>query len=904
MKTLYIIDGHSQIFRAYYAPFRDLTSPAGEPTRATYVFTNMLINFISKKRPDYLAMAIDGPRSKLERTKFFPEYKAHRKPVPEDFKPQEQRIIEIVKTMGIPILESHGFEADDILATCAKKFASDDLRVVLVSRDKDLDQLLTTPNVALYDPMKDELFDADAIEAKKGYTPAQALEIQTLMGDSTDNIPGIAGVGPKTALKLIKKYGTARAVIEAADEQTPKLKQNLLAGADTLEVTRKLVTLVDDVNIELDLAKMSGELIKPAAILPILDELGVHKLRDRVADFAGESGEATPAVSTTQTTASDFDYQLIDTPDALEKVASELAKANRFAIDTETTSVRAMQATLVGISLATTPGKAYYIPVRGPLGAQTLDPELVKNALSPALTNPEIEKIGHNIKYDLIVLENAGFEIAGPYFDTMIAAWLIDSNRRSLKMDSLALEILNHKCIPISDLIGKGKKQLSMDSVMTDVVATYASEDADITLKLADALSPEMKNANLRELFETLEMPLMPVLTEMQRAGIMVDPQKLKSMQADFSSKTDALRAEIIKLADADFNPDSPKQLAEILFDKLELPVLKKTKTSRSTDSSVLEQLAAEYDSEIAARVLEYRKLTKLLSTYLIGLAECINPKTGRIHTSFHQSAVATGRLSSSDPNLQNIPIRTAEGKLIRSAFIAPEGKSFLAADYSQVELRMMAHYCQDPTMMQAFEDDVDIHRVVAAEVFGVSLDEVTSDQRAKAKTVNFGIIYGQTAFGLSNTLRIPRREAAEFIAHYKARFPKIDEFLESCHELARKQGYIETIAGRRREVPNINSRNMQKRNLAERLAVNSTIQGSAADLIKIAMINIDREIASQKLPAKMLLQIHDELIFELPDEKVAQISDFVEAQMTSALTLSVPLKVDIGSGKSWMDVK
>ena len=906
MKTLYIIDGHSQIFRAYYAPFRDLTSPDGEPTRATYVFTNMLLNFISKKKPDYLAMAIDGPRTKLERSEIFPDYKKTRKPTPEDFKPQEKRILEIVNAMGIPILESDKFEADDILATCVEKFASKDLRVVLVSRDKDLDQLLTTPNVCLYDPMKDETFDADAIVAKKGYTPAEAVEIQTLMGDSIDNIPGIAGVGPKTALKLIKKYGTADAVVQAADEQTPKLKQNLLAGADTIALSRKLVTLSRNVEIDLHLESMQAGVIHYDKVLPILDKLGVKKLRDRVAVLAGddESADQEVKVLPDQTSAADCKYELIDDESKLDTLVSKLAKADSLAIDTETTSVDPMRAGLVGISLSCAPKEGFYIPVRGPLGATVLDVELVKTKLAPILEDAKIEKIGHNLKYDLIVLRNAGFELKGKFFDTMIAAWVLDSNRRSLKMDNLSEEILNHKCIPITDLIGKGKKQLSMDTILTETVAEYASEDADVTYRLACALKSDLEKTGLVKLYETLEMPLMPVLADMEMRGISVDPQKLKSMQAKMSTKADKLRDGIIKLAGRKFNPDSPKQLAEVLFDNLGLPVIKKTKTSRSTDSSVLEQLAGEHESQIAADLIEYRKLTKLLGTYLKGLADAINPTTNKIHTSFHQSAVATGRLSSSNPNLQNIPIRTDEGKLIRSAFIAPDGYQYLAADYSQVELRMMAHYCQDPTMMQAFKDDLDIHAIVAAEVFGVELDEVTSSQRAVAKTVNFGIIYGQTAFGLSNTLRIPRRQAAEFIQNYKARFPKIDEFLQSCVESAKKNGYVETIAGRRREVLDINSRNPQKRNLAERLAVNSTVQGSAADLIKIAMINIDHKISKNKLAAEMLLQIHDELIFRFPQGDSTEFESFVQKEMTSAMKLRVPLKVDIGVGKTWLDLK
>jgi len=494
-----------------------------------------------------------------------------------------------------------------------------------------------------------------------------------------------------------------------------------------------------------------------------------------------------------------------------------------------------------------------------------LELDAVREAIAPALADPKIEKIAHNLKYDKIVLANAGFEICAPIFDTMIAAHVLDSTRMTYKMDALAMDLLQHRCIPITDMIGSGKKQTTMDTVPTDMVATYAAEDAEVTFRLAEKLRPMLAAENLDALFHNLEMPLLPVLADMERAGIRVDPQMLKTMEVELSKQADALREQIIEAAGRMFNVDSPKQLAVILFDELELPVVKKTKTGPSTDSGVLEELAATcgQQTNIPALVLDYRKLTKLISTYLKRLTESINPKTNRVHTSFHQASVATGRLSSSDPNLQNIPIRTEQGRLIRSAFVADEGFVLLAADYSQVELRMLAHFCQDPTLLQAFADDQDIHRIVAAEVFSISPEDVTSDQRGVAKTVNFGIIYGQTAFGLAKTLRIPRGEAGEFIKRYKKQFPKIDEFLGQCIEEAKANGYVETIFHRRRKIPEIDAPNPQRRNAAERLAINSVVQGSAADLIKQAMINIAKIIRddSEKYPAKMLLQIHDELV-------------------------------------------
>jgi DNA polymerase-1 len=901
-----------------------MTSPTGEPTWATNIFTTMLLKFIAERQPTYIAMAVDGPRSELKRTEIFPQYKAHRPPPPEGFQPQEKRIFQIVEALGMQILRAKGYEADDVMASLAERFASDNLQVVLVSRDKDLDQLVTD-NVLLYDPMKDETFDAAAIEAQKGYPPSKAVEVQTLMGDSTDNIPGIPGVGIKTAAKLIARYGSAEAVLAAADEQTPKLRENLQTHAEGLALTRKLVTLKRDVSIDLDLQSLKLENLRYADARPIFAELGFTRLVAQIDKLGGAnktpatakpSSEVTtkPEVSTTSdkpslappkfTTAADFDYRLVDTPEALAAVVADLKGVARLAVDTETTGTHPMWCSLVGVCLAWQPGRGVYIPVRGPLGATTLDEQLVQEMLAPILADEAVEKIGHNLKYDQIVLENAGYELGGRMFDTMIAAHVLDSSRLSYKMDALAWDLLGHKCIPITDIIGRGKKACTMDTVPTDAVSVYAAEDADVTLRLADALGPMLQAEGLNELFENLEMPLMPVLAEMERTGIKVLPQTLKKMQTELSRQADTLHDQIIAAAGRKFNPDSPKQLAEILFTEKALPVVKKTKTGPSTDSSVLEQLAAEHNDPLPALVLDYRKLTKLISTYLVALGECILPRTGRVHTSFHQAAVTTGRLSSSDPNLQNIPIRTERGRQIRSAFVADEGRLLLSADYSQVELRILAHFCQDPTLLAAFAEDRDIHQIVAAEVFSVPLEEVTPDQRSRAKTVNFGIIYGQTGFGLARTLRISRREATEFINRYRWRFPKIDEFLRTCVDKAKADGYVETIFGRRRKIVDIHSGNQQSQAAAERLAINSVVQGSAADLIKQAMVNISRRIHRERRPSKMLLQIHDELVFEIPSDDVPAEREMIVEEMTGAIKLSVPLKVDVGIGDNWMDAK
>jgi len=906
--TLYIIDGHSQIYRAYYAPFRELTSPTGEPTRATYVFCTQILKLISERKPTHLAMALDGPVEQLRRREVYPRYKESRPPMPDDLRPQVSRIFEIVETMGIPILQKKGYEADDLIAAACEKFAGEDLNVVVISRDKDLDQLVNE-HVVLYDPMKDETLDADAIEAKKGYPPSKAVEVQTLMGDSTDDIPGVPGVGPKKAAALIAKYGSAEEVLAHADEQTPKLKENLKASAEAIVLSRKLVTLDRHAPLDVTLEDLEFSGIPGRKVRPIFEELGFNRLLDTL-DELGAAGDPDPdnpptaaRANTGETAAADFDYRRVDDPAKLAALLAELEGVRRLAVDTETTSTNPMRAELVGISLSWKPGAAAYLPVKGPmLGAVVLDGEVVKRKLGPLLADESVEKIGHHLKYDLLVLRNAGMPLAGPMFDTMLAAYVLDATRPTYKLDALAMELLGHRCIPIEDLIGRGKKQITMDQVPVDTVAIYAAEDADVALRLADVLRRQLDEEKLTDLLMDIEMPLMPVLAGMEATGILVDPQVLKRMETELSNKADELRGRILAAAGREFNPDSPKQLAEVLFDGLGLRVVKKTKTGASTDVSVLEELAAEH--ELPALILDYRKLTKLIGTYLKALAQCIHPRTHRVHTSFHQAGTSTGRLSSSDPNLQNIPIRSEEGRRIRSAFVADEGCVLLSADYSQVELRVLAHFCEDETLRKAFHDDRDIHRIVAAEVFGVKPEDVTGEQRGRAKTVNFGIIYGQTAFGLARTLRIPRGEAAEFILAYKKRFPRIDEFLSACVRQAKEHGYVETIFRRRRRIVGLDARNPQQRALAERLAINSVVQGSAADLIKQAMIRIQRRIEAEARPSRMLLQIHDELVFEMPEGAVDAEKEMIVGEMTSAIALAVPLKVDVGVGPNWMEAK
>jgi DNA polymerase-1 len=773
------LDGHWQIFRAYYAAFRDLTSPAGEPTKATYVFTTMLLKLIADCRPDYLAVALDSPRADLERTQAYPEYKAQRAEAPEDLPVQVERIVQIVKAMGVPILQKSGAEADDIMATLARRLAGCDVRLVLVSRDKDLDQLIR-PDVELYDPVKDERIDPDRLVELKGYRPEQAVEIQTLTGDSTDNVPGIPGVGPKTAVKLIGKYGSAEAVVAHADELTPKLRRNVLDNAGTIPLTRQLVTLRDDVEVDLDLDALAFRGVDAGSVRPIFEELGFRRLVDQLDAASGVAAAppAAKAVPSGRTTAKDFEYECVDTPEGLAALVEELSDVRRLAVDTETTSVQPVWAELVGVSLSWKPGHGVYLPIAAPLGARTLDRDLLRQKLGPVLADESVEKVGQNLKYDAIVLSRASMPLAGPLFDTMLAAYVLNADRGTYKLDSLAVEYLNHECIPIEHVIGKGRAQRKMNEVPVEEVYVYAAEDADVSFRLAEVLRGRLETEELDGLFGRIEMSLLPVLADMELEGIRVDPAVLNRQKVALADRADDLREQIVAAAGCSFNPDSPKQLAEVLFEKLSLPVIRRGKTGPSTDVSVLTELAAATDCAVPALVLDYRQVTKLLNTYLEGLGQCIHPATGRVHTSFNQTGTATGRLSSSDPNLQNIPVRTEMGRQIRAAFVAGEGNVLLSADYSQVELRILAHFCGDETLLAAFEADQDIHRIVAAEVFGVSPADVTDDQRARAKTVNFGIIYGQTAYGLATTLRISRGEAGEFIKSYKARFPKIDHFL------------------------------------------------------------------------------------------------------------------------------
>lgn len=969
MATFYLIDGHAQIYRAYFAPFRDLTGPDGGPVKAVFVFAQMLLGLVAGQKPDYLAMVIDSAGDEgLHRTALYPEYKANRTQRPDDFDPQEQRILKLVKDAGVPIYHLPGWEADDVLATLARRLEAQGFDVVLVSKDKDLRQLLSA-KVKMYDVQGDRFTTPETLVAEMGFTPEQAVEIQCLMGDSTDNVPGIRGVAEKTALKLLTKFGSAQAVVDRAEEiEQPKLRESAKAFKDQLPITRQLVTLATDLEIpEFDREKCKFEGLNTVALQGHFRELGFGSLQRRLEELsprtggvggggekkvvvkakvkasggegdlfsgglfghdpamgAGEEtgagaggsveGEQALAVDTGPTLENSvgLDYRLVNTPELFEAFLGELRQQKRFAFDSETDDLGAMYSEPIGFSFSWKTGTGWYVAIAGPevLGATpVLDRGMVIEGLRGVMEDERVEKVGHNIKYDVLVMRNCGVRVRGVVMDTMVAAFVLDAGKMQYGIDRLAEQLLGFKKIATAELIGSGKGTVSMKTIDPARVAHYASEDADVCLRLAELFEGQLaKVPTLKKLMDEVETPLVGVLAEMEFNGIAVDPAVLKEQSVVLGARIEELRAAIMVAAGMgggiEFNPDSPKQLAEVLFVKLGLKSVKKTKTGHSTDVEVLEKLAGEH--AVPKLILEYRSLQKLKNTYLDSLTEFVSKKTGRIHTHFNPTGAATGRLSSSDPNMQNIPIRTDEGRRIRLAFVAGKKENvLLSADYSQIELRILAHYTKEPALLKAFAEDEDIHKAVAAEVFGVPVGEVSRDQRGQAKTINFGIIYGVTAYGLSRRIEgLTTGAADKLIRDYNARFPAIERFLGECVEFARTHGFVETLLGRRRPLPDVHSNTTTVRNAAERMAINTVVQGSAADLIKVAMLRIQRRIEKEGRASRMLLQVHDELVFETPREGVEAEAAMVREEMVGAMELAVPLKVEIGWGGNWGEVK
>ena len=911
-KKLYIIDGHAHIYAAYYAPMRQkLTSPAGEPTKATYIFTTALLGLIQRRKPDMLVVAMDS-KTPTFRSEIYPQYKANRPPIPDDMPVQIDRIEQILDAMSIPMLRLDGFEADDIIGTLTKKAGADGYDCLICSKDKDFLQLLDD-HISIFDIKTGTSTNAAALLEQMGITPAQFIDCLALQGDTSDNIPGIPDVGPKTALDWIRKYGSIENLYNHIGQIKGRRGRNLCKFKDNFTLSKRLVTIDCNVPLEIDYNALALKRFNEAKLAEIFTELGFNRLLSQLGLISRSDTQPAAAVASEVThdlgkpacaKTISHDYQLINTQQKFDLFLTDLEKQKLFVIDTETTSINAMRADLVGISFSWRPNKAFYLPVKAPLGSICLDITAVRRKLAPILKDENVKKIGQNIKYDLLIMQNARMPIKGVYFDTMVASYCLDSERSSHSMDNMALDFLNYQCIPISALIGKGKNQLTFDMVGTAEACEYAAEDADITFQLYNYLKSRLqKQPHLKKLFEQVEMPLVSVLAAMESNGVSLDTALLKKMSGKISEALDVLVGQIYEHTGANFNIDSPKQLAEILFDRLNLQSTRIGRAGRSTDAAVLEQLSDQHP--VIELILQYRTLHKLKNTYVDKLGSLINPRTNRLHASFNQTVTATGRLSSSNPNLQNIPVRTELGRKVRAAFI-PDNSSdcILSVDYSQIELRLLAHFSKDLALMDAFAADRDIHRFVASQIFDVPIQDVTAEMRSRCKAVNFGIIYGQGAFGLSRSIGISQTEAKKFIDDYFARYSSIRKFMDNITTEAGRSGYVETILHRRRKIANLNSKNANKRAQAKRLAINTVIQGSAADLIKVAMINIQRKIETEKLPVKLILQIHDELVFELPADDADKHAKWINREMTAAIKLDVPLKVDISYGPTWLSDK
>jgi DNA polymerase I len=911
-KTLYIIDGHAHIYAAYFAKMRPLTSPSGEPTQATYIFTTAVVGLVKNQKPDMLVVAMDS-KTPTFRKDIYPDYKAHRPPMPDDMPVQIKRIEQILSAMNIPMLRVNGFEADDIIGTLAKKASKEGIDVYICTKDKDILQLIDD-HVFAYDMKTGDKTTIESLQADMKIAPAQFIDVLALAGDASDNVPGVDGFGEMTALKWIQKFGSLDNLYSHADEVPGKAGENLRKSRDSAYLSQKLVTLDCDVPVDIDYNAFAVKPYDEAKLISLFNELGFARILNQM----GLSPSAPVSHSQTQMqlpmtagqgqTASGespkHSYQLIDTPEKFDDFLIELKKQKFFSIDTETTAIAPMRADLVGISISWQPHTGFYIPVRAPVGSKTLSLTKVRDKLIPILADQTIKKIGQNIKYDFLVLRNAGLVLKGVFFDTMVASYCLDPQRISHSLDNMALDFLGLQSIPISSLIGKGKNQITFDMVDTASACEYSAQDADYTLQVYQYLDARLdKEPQIRELFYDVEMPLLTVLAEMEHNGVSLDTEILADMSTDITDSINRLVDDIYRTVGVPFNIDSPKQLADVLFNRLGLKPVRIGKTGQSTDAAVLEELADLHP--VVKLILEYRTLSKLKNTYVDKLGTLINRKTGRVHASFNQTITATGRLSSSDPNLQNIPIRTPLGRKIRSAFV-PKNKTdcILSADYSQIELRLLAGFSKDKAMCDAFAADMDIHRFVASQIFNIPIEKVTPEMRSRCKAVNFGLIYGQGAQGLANTTGLSSAEARKFIDDYFARYSSIRDFMDGLVEQARRAGYAETILGRRRQIFNLNSTNPGKRSQARRLAVNTVIQGSAADLIKVAMVNIQRKIESENLPVKMILQVHDELVFELPAAEAENHAKWIADEMSNAIKFDVPLKVDVSWGPSWLAEK
>ncbi|KUP03814.1 DNA polymerase I [Stenotrophomonas maltophilia] len=920
MSRLVLIDGSSYLYRAFHA-LPPLSNAQGEPTGALFGVVNMLRSTL-KERPAYVAFVVDAP-GKTFRDDLYDQYKANRPPMPDELRSQVEPMCRIVEALGISILRVPGVEADDVIGTLALQGLAQDLKVTISTGDKDFAQLVR-PGIELVNTMTGSRMDSDAAVMEKfGVRADQIIDLLALMGDAVDNVPGVEKCGPKTAAKWLAEYQHLDGVMAAAPAMKGKIGENLRAALERLPLNRELVTIRTDVQLdaspttlalrEQDVPELT-ELYTRYGFTQALKELGAPvpapvaaseatpSLRGTAAGFARGSVEAPAAGTLDPALSAPGEYETVLTAEQLQAWVERLQQADLISFDTETDALDAMRARLVGISLAVEPGRAAYIPVGHdyPGAPAQLPMQQVLDALRPALQDPAKKKLGQHGKYDLHVLRRHGVAVQGYHDDTMLESFVLNSTATRHDMDSLALRYLGYSTIKFEDVAGKGAKQIPFSQVGIDEASRYAAEDADITLRLHHALQPQLlAEPALDSVYRNIEMPLVPVLASIEANGVRIDTDELRRQSQDLSSRMLAAQQKATELAGRSFNLDSPKQLQAVLFDELKLPAVVKTpKGQPSTNEEALEAIADQH--ELPRVILDYRGLAKLRSTYTDKLPEMVNPDTGRVHTSYHQSGAATGRLSSSDPNLQNIPIRTEDGRRIRRAFIAPEGFQLLAADYSQIELRIMAHLSEDPGLVRAFEQGADVHRATAAEVFGRTLEEVTPNERRAAKAINFGLMYGMSAFGLARNLGIDRGQAQDYVALYFSRYPGVRDFMERMRQQARDQGYVETLFGRRLHLNDIHARNQGLRAGAERAAINAPMQGTAADIIKRAMVDVDQWLRDSGAPARMILQVHDELVFETESSFVEDLRLQVVERMSQAAKLRVPLVVDTGVGNNW----
>jgi DNA polymerase I len=963
--SMYLIDAHALIFQMFHAIRDMMSAPDGRPTNAVFGVTRDLLWLQEEVSPDYLLCAFDMSAPTF-RDEIFADYKKHRPPPPNDLQVQVPMIHEVLEAMNLPILGVPGYEADDLMATLAAKGVERGLQVFICTSDKDCRQLIRD-NVLIYSLRKREAFGRQKLLEDWGITPEQVVDYQALVGDSVDNVPGVPGIGAKTAAKLLQEFSTLDNLVKRVGEVKPqRIQESLRAAIESgkLHISRRLVCLDCKVPMKIDWEAWRRRDWDSQKLLELFQRFGLRRFADRVRsglkvaggqknaavlavvagadeetsrevgrETNGVAAEVAPPPSKPGGTlfdgvvdseigdfafganapAADWKahYELVDTPKAFKGFLAKLKKQTRFCFDLETTGLDPIASDLVGLAFSWQTGEGWYLPVRGPEKDNKLDSETVLSALRPIFEDPKVGKVNQNIKFDQIVLRNHGIDLAGVAGDSMVAHYLLHAGERTHNLDELTRNYFRHENIPITDLIGKGKNQKAMDQVPTAHVCAYASEDADAAWRLTERLEDELAHEGMRQLYDEVEVPLIDVLVELEFTGIRIDVPFLRKLSDEMAQQLQTIEKEIHQAAGREFNIASPKQLREVLFEQLKLPVQKRTGTTNeaSTDQESLERLAAldRPEAAVAVKIVEHRQVAKLKGTYVDALPQLVNPKTGRVHTSFNQTVAATGRLSSSNPNLQNVPTRTEQGRQIRQAFLPHEGWKLLTADYSQIELRLLAHFSGDEALTRAFAEDRDIHTLVAAEIFRREETEVTAAQRRIAKTVNFGVLYGMSAHGLAERLKIKRPDAEQFISAYFARYPKVLEYQQELLKKCRETGYVGTILGRRRKFETKAIRQnsgYQGRNQVEREAINMEIQGSAADLIKKAMLNVHRRLKNERRQTKMLLSVHDELVFETPPGEVEAVARLVREEMTDAMQLRVPLKVDIGAGPNWLDVE